>query len=61
MTVVSHRSIADAIITPQLRIRQYHAPNIEAEKAALRVLAETLATAPSEVFQICVDLVLELW
>jgi len=60
MTGISQRSIADAIITPQLWTRQAHAPNIEAEKVALRLLADTLETAPSDVFQICVDLVLEL-
>jgi two-component sensor histidine kinase len=60
MAGISQRSIADAIITPQLWTRQAHTPNIEAEKVAMRLLADTLATAPSDVFQVCSDLVLEL-
>jgi len=60
MTSVSQGSIADATITPQLWLREAHAPNIEAERAALSLLADTLATAPSDVFQVCADLVLEL-
>ena len=60
MAGISQRSIANAIITPQLKTREVHAPNIEAEKVALRLLGDTLATAPSDVFQVCANLVLEL-
>jgi len=60
MTGITQRSIADVMITPQLWTRQAHTPNIEAEKVAMRLLADTLEAAPSDVFQVCVDLVLEL-
>jgi len=61
MTRVSQGSITDATITPQLWLRAARTPDIKAEKAALLLLADTLATAPSDVFQVCADLVLELW
>jgi hypothetical protein len=53
-------SVADVTITPELWIRKSHAPNIVAEEAAMRRLAETMATDPSKTFQTCVDLALEL-
>jgi PAS domain S-box-containing protein len=53
-------SIADVTITPQLWVRSPHAPNIDAETAAMRRLAETMAADPSQTFQVCVDLTLEL-
>jgi two-component sensor histidine kinase len=53
-------SVADVIITPELWFRKSHAPNIVAEEAAMRRLAETMATDPSKTFQVCVDLALEL-
>ena len=53
-------SLAEAIITPQLWMREVHAPNIVAEAAAMRCLADTMEADPSKIFQICVDLVLEL-
>jgi len=60
MASLSEGLAADATITSQLWLREAHAPNIEAEKAALRLLADTLATAPADVFQVCADLLLEL-
>jgi two-component sensor histidine kinase len=60
MAGISRRSIADATITPELWLREVHAPNIEAEKIALRLLGDTLSTAPADAFQVCADLVLEL-
>ena len=60
MAGTSRRSIADATITPQLWLRDAHAPNIEAEKTSLRLLGDTLSTAPADAFQVCADLVLEL-
>ena len=60
MARIYQRSIADVIITPQLWTRQTHTPNIEAEKVAMRLLADTLATAPEDAFQVCAEVVLEL-
>jgi PAS domain S-box-containing protein len=53
-------SIADVTITPQLWVRSPHPPNIDAETAAMRHLADTMAADPSQTFQVCVDLALEL-
>ena len=60
MAGISRRSVADATITPQLWLREAHAPNIEAEKASLRLLGDTLSTDPADAFQVCADVVLEL-
>jgi len=53
-------SVADVTITPELWFRKSHAPNIAAEEAAMRHLAETMANDLSNTFQACVDLTLEL-
>jgi PAS domain S-box-containing protein len=53
-------SVADVTITPQLWVRAPRAPSIDAETAAMRRLADTMATDPSKTFQVCVDLALEL-
>jgi hypothetical protein len=52
--------LAKATITPQLWMREAHSPNIVAEAADMRCLADTMAADPSKIFQVCVDLVLEL-
>jgi two-component sensor histidine kinase len=53
-------SIADITITSELSVRKAHTPSIVAEVAAMRLLADTMATDPSKSFQVCVDLALEL-
>jgi two-component sensor histidine kinase len=53
-------SIANATITPELWVRKAHPADIVAETAAMRRIADTLATDPSKTFQVCVDLTLEL-
>ena len=53
-------SIADIPITSELSVRQAHTASIVAEVAAMRLLADTMATDPSKSFQVCVDLALEL-
>ena len=53
-------SIADVTITSELWVREPHAPNIFAETAAMRRLADTMASDPSKTFHVCVDLGLEL-
>lgn len=53
-------SVADVTITPALWSRPPQPPNFAAETAAMRRLADTLASDPSKVFQVCVDLGLEL-
>lgn len=60
MTRSSEGLVADATITAQLWLREARAPNIEAEKACLRLLGDTLSTAPADAFQVCADVVLEL-
>jgi two-component sensor histidine kinase len=60
MAGLSEGLVADATITPQLWLREARAPNIEAERVALRLLGDTLSTAPADTFQVCADLVLEL-
>ena len=53
-------SIADITITPELWARPARPVDVEAEAAAVRRLADTMATDPSQIFQLCVDLALEL-
>lgn len=53
--------MAEAIVTPELWAREAHSPNIVAEEAAMRRLADTMAADPSKTFQVCVDLALELF
>jgi len=53
-------SLAEATITPQLWMRESHSPNIVAEDAVLRCLADTMVSDPSRILQVCVDRVLEL-
>lgn len=53
-------SVADVTITPDLWARLPRPPNLAAEMAAMRRLADTLGSDPSKVFQVCVDLALEL-
>lgn len=53
-------SIADITITPDLWARPARAADLKAETAAIRRLADAMATDPSRVFQLCVDLALEL-
>lgn len=53
-------SPATVTITPELWIRDAHAPNVVAETAAMRRLAHTVATDPASSFQLCVELALEL-
>jgi len=53
-------SVADVTITPELWFRRSRSPNVVAEEAAMRRLAETMATDPSKTFQVCVELALEL-
>jgi hypothetical protein len=60
MASLSEGLIADATITAQLWLREARAPNIEAEKVSLRLLGDTLSTAPADAFQVCADVVLEL-
>jgi PAS domain S-box-containing protein len=60
MTAAVGFSVADVTITPQLWVRTPRTSNINAETAAMRRLADTMATDPSKTFQVCVDLALEL-
>jgi len=60
MASLSEGLAADPTITAQLWLREARAPNIEAEKACLRLLGDTLSTAPADAFQACADVVLEL-
>ena len=53
-------TVADVIITPELWARPARAADLKAEAAAMRRLAETMATDPSATFQACVELGLEL-
>jgi two-component sensor histidine kinase len=53
-------SIADITITPELWARPARPANLEAEAAAIRRLADTMATDPAQIFQLCVDLAVEL-
>ena len=53
-------SIADVTITPELWARPARPANLEAEAAAIRRLADTMATDPSKIFQLCVELAVEL-
>ncbi len=53
-------SVAEVTITPELWFRRSRSPNVVAEEAAMRRLAETMATDPSKTFQVCVKLALEL-
>ena len=53
-------SVADITITPELWARRARPADFEAETAAIRRLAETMATEQSKVFQLCVDLAIEL-
>ncbi len=53
-------SIADITITPDLWTRPARPANLEAEAAAIRRLADTMATDPSKIFQLCVDMAVEL-
>jgi two-component sensor histidine kinase len=52
--------IADITITPELWARPARPANLEAEAAAIRHLADVMATDPSKIFQLCVDLAVEL-
>lgn len=53
-------TVADVTITPELWLRGAQPPNLMAETTAMRRLADTLAADPSKVFQVCVDLALDL-
>ena len=53
-------SIADVTITSELWARPARADDLEAEAAAIRRLADTMAGDPSKIFQLCVDLAVEL-
>jgi two-component sensor histidine kinase len=53
-------SIADITITPELWARPARPVEVAAETAAIRRLSDTMATDPSQIFQLCVDLALEL-
>jgi two-component sensor histidine kinase len=53
-------SIADITITPELWARPARPADLEAEAAAIRRLADTMATDPSQILQLCVDLALQL-
>src|ERR1700693_3945131 len=53
-------SVADVTITPELWAREMRPPNITAETAAMRRLADTIATDPTKIFQACVELTLDL-
>jgi hypothetical protein len=45
-------SLAEATITPQLWMRESHSPNIVAEDAVLRCLADTMVSDPSRILQV---------
>ncbi len=53
-------SIADITATAELWARAPHMPDVKAEALAMRRLAEALKSEPSQVFQTCVELGLEL-
>ena len=53
-------TVADIIITPELWARPARAADLKAEAAAIRRLADTMASDPAQVFELCVDLALEL-
>jgi two-component sensor histidine kinase len=54
------RGIADITITSELWARPARPVELAAEAAAIRRLADTMATDPKQIFQLCVDLALEL-
>ena len=56
----TQRAAADLIITPELWLRDAHPADIASETAAMRRLADAMATDHSKIFQVCVDLALEL-
>jgi len=53
-------TVAGVTITPELWARSAREPDVEAEAKAIRRLADTMATAPAQIFQACVDAGLEL-
>lgn len=53
-------SIAEITITPELWVRQAHPSDAAGETAAMRRLADTMATDPSKIFDVCVELALDL-
>lgn len=52
--------IAATIISPELWIRQAHPADVVAEVAALRRLAESVEADPAGIFQVCVEVTLDL-
>jgi PAS domain S-box-containing protein len=56
----AHLSVDDVLITHELHERLSRPPDYEAESRTLVALAETMATAPSQVLQLLVEHVLEL-
>jgi two-component sensor histidine kinase len=52
--------VADITITPELWTRAAHQPDIQAEVAAIRQLADAMSTRPADLFQLCAELALRL-